>query len=273
MPHEQWEATGGVEVKGKGVMHTYLWVPPSCAGASAQPAPSTELAPAATTPGTTTPLSPLLQASTPPTAHPGHDESMQLGQLTCEPVTTNAAVAAVSWVEPAAGCVWLLPELPEEAPGSDGVSSGARPSKHAQQLPIVWQEAATGTTNLPAVQAVQAEGASKAVGAATLPGLPPAPIQPLPRLPVSAAAKPGSPHASVSLAAALTAASANFTAAEHPDRVPQRQASSGLLGGPVGSFWAPASCHPPAGRPARCQRQPHKRRGSHQAAAASSMVA
>uniref|UniRef100_A0A7S3VNZ9 Guanylate cyclase domain-containing protein n=1 Tax=Dunaliella tertiolecta TaxID=3047 RepID=A0A7S3VNZ9_DUNTE len=28
LPHEAWESTGGVEVKGKGQMQTYLWVPP-----------------------------------------------------------------------------------------------------------------------------------------------------------------------------------------------------------------------------------------------------
>jgi len=27
--HEQWEPTGGVEVKGKGQMQTFLWLPPA----------------------------------------------------------------------------------------------------------------------------------------------------------------------------------------------------------------------------------------------------
>jgi len=53
--HEQWEPTGGVEVKGKGRMQTYLWLPPATE-------PAHPVAPSAAASTEFLPCLPLMQA-------------------------------------------------------------------------------------------------------------------------------------------------------------------------------------------------------------------
>ncbi|GFR51108.1 hypothetical protein Agub_g13438, partial [Astrephomene gubernaculifera] len=80
---EGWEPTGGIEVKGKGLMRTYVWTPPE-----SQP-PSSE-APSATAPSTTTEPSAAGAAATAVTATSAAPASGWVATTT----TTTAAVAA-----------------------------------------------------------------------------------------------------------------------------------------------------------------------------------